>query len=47
MHGLGLDLQNEKNKNEELTEKTNKEIETLEEDLNNLKKKSLEEKEKL
>ena len=47
VQGLGLDLQNEKNKNEELTEKTNKEIETLEEDLNNLKKKSLEEKEKL
>ena len=47
VEGLGLDLQNERNKNEELTEKTNKEIETLEEDLNNLKKKSHEEKEKL
>ena len=47
VEGLGLDLQNERNRNEELTEKTNKEIETLEEDLNNLKKKSHEEKEKL
>ena len=41
VQGLGLDLQNEKNKNEELAEKSNKEIEALEEDLNNLKKKSL------
>ena len=47
VEGLGLDLQNERNRNEELTEKTNKEIEELEEDLNNLKKTSSEEKEKL
>ena len=47
VEGMGIDLQNEKNKNEELTEKTNKEIEELEEDLNNLKKKSIEEKDKL
>ena len=47
VQSMGLDLQNEKNKNEELTDKTNKEIEALEEDLNNLKKQSLEEKEKL
>ena len=47
VQGLGLDLQNERNKNEEITEKANKEIESLEEDLNNLKKKSMEEKEKL
>ena len=37
VQSLGLDLQTEKNKNEELTEKTNKEIESLEDDLNNLK----------
>ena len=47
VQSLGLDLQNERNKNEELAEKTSKEIESLEEDLNNLKKKSSEEKEKL
>ena len=47
VQGLGLDLQNERNKNEELNDKSSKEIEALEEDLNNLKKKSLEEKEKL
>ena len=47
VEGLGRDLQNERNINEELTEKTNKEIEELEEDLNNLKKTSSEEKEKL
>ena len=47
IEGLEMDLQNEKNKNEELTEKTNKEIEELEEELNNLKKASSEEKEKL
>ena len=47
VEGMGIDLQNEKNKNEELTEKTNKEIEELEEDLNNLKKASIEEKDKL
>ena len=39
VEGLSLDLKAERNRNEELTEKTNKEIETLEEDLNNLKKK--------
>ena len=47
VQSLGLYLQNEKDKNEELTYKTNKEIKWLEDDLNNLKKKSLEEKEKL
>ena len=47
VEGLGMDLQNERNRNEELTEKTNKEIEELEEDLNNLKKASVEEKDKL
>ena len=47
VQGLGLDLQTEKNKNEELIEKSSKEIESLEEDLNNLKKKSIEEKDKL
>ena len=47
VEGLGLDLQNEKNKNEELTEKTNREREELEEDLNNLKKVSNEDKDKL
>ena len=47
VEGLGLDFQSERNRNEELIEKTNKEIESLEEDLNNLKKKSHEEKEKI
>jgi len=45
VEGLGRDLQNERDKNEELTEKTNKEIEELEEQLNNQKKSSSEKKE--
>lgn len=47
IEGLSLDLHTERNRNDEFVEKDNKEIEALEEDLNNLKKKSTEEKEKL
>ena len=42
-----MNLQNERNRNEELTQKTEKEISELEEQYNNLKKTSNEERDKL
>ena len=46
VQGLGIELQNEKNKNEELIDTTSKEIDGLEEELNTLKKKILRRKRK-
>ena len=47
IENMGVELQNERQKNEELNEKTNKEIEELENEYNRLKKTSNEDKDKL